>query len=199
MSWPKSAGKSASLWPPRSSPRLDLGISKASVDLLVELVDYLGRRGVRCADAIPGARLISRHELSEGRNVRQRFRAHRATAKVGMSGSASARIALVRCWLKNICLEAPTPECRRLVGALAGGLRPKIEMHAPGSAGRGYRRRRCEHVRGAPRVALTDRSAGLLASPTALRRLQCPLGGGRILAPDLILAKLPQAIPVGDV
>ena len=27
-------------------PRLDLGISKASVNLLVELLDYLGRRGL---------------------------------------------------------------------------------------------------------------------------------------------------------
>src|SRR6266550_9494859 len=36
-----------------SKPRLDLRISKASVDLLVELVDDLGRRGPRCADAVP--------------------------------------------------------------------------------------------------------------------------------------------------
>jgi len=34
--------------------RLDLGIGKASVDLLVELLDYLGRRGLRCAES--GAR-----------------------------------------------------------------------------------------------------------------------------------------------
>src|SRR5262245_20712263 len=44
--------------------RLDLGIGKTSVDLLVELLDDLGRRGLRCADAVPGARLVSRHELS---------------------------------------------------------------------------------------------------------------------------------------
>jgi hypothetical protein len=42
-----------------SKPRLDLGISKASVDLLVELVDDLGRRGPRCADAEPTARLVA--------------------------------------------------------------------------------------------------------------------------------------------
>src|ERR1700730_7720022 len=52
-------------------PRLDLGIGKASVDLLVELVDYLDRRGLRCADAIPGARLVARRELSHGGDVRQ--------------------------------------------------------------------------------------------------------------------------------
>src|SRR5258707_4776113 len=57
-------------------PRLDLGIGEASVDLLVELRNDLGRRGLRCADAVPEARLISRHELSEGRNVWQRFLAH---------------------------------------------------------------------------------------------------------------------------
>src|SRR5262245_57245414 len=58
-------------------PRLELGIGEASVDLRVELRNDLGRRGLRCADAVPEARLISRHELSEGRNVWQRFRAHR--------------------------------------------------------------------------------------------------------------------------
>ena len=41
-------------------PRLELGIGKASVDLLVELLDDLGRRGLRCADAVPGARLVAR-------------------------------------------------------------------------------------------------------------------------------------------
>src|SRR4029453_11981558 len=46
-------------------PRLDLGIGEASVDLLVELVDDLGRRGLRCADAGPEARLKARHELAD--------------------------------------------------------------------------------------------------------------------------------------
>src|SRR5262249_19214940 len=36
-------------------PRLHLGIGKPSVDLSVELVDDLGRRGLRCADAVPAA------------------------------------------------------------------------------------------------------------------------------------------------
>src|SRR5262245_58039359 len=57
--------------------RLDLGISKGRIDLLVEFLDDLGRRGFWCADAVPEARLISRHELSESRNLWQRFRAHR--------------------------------------------------------------------------------------------------------------------------
>src|SRR5262245_46522166 len=57
--------------------RLHFDISEARVDLLVELVDDLGRRGLRCADAVPAARLVTRHELSHGRDVRQRVRARR--------------------------------------------------------------------------------------------------------------------------
>src|SRR5262249_36637976 len=52
-------------------PCLDLGIGKASVDLLVELLDDLGRRGLWCANAVPSARLVAPHELSRGRDVRQ--------------------------------------------------------------------------------------------------------------------------------
>jgi len=40
-------------------PRLHLGIGEASVDLLVELVDDLRRRGLRCTDAEPTARLVA--------------------------------------------------------------------------------------------------------------------------------------------
>src|SRR5262245_46468855 len=40
-------------------PRFELGIDKASVDLLVELLDDLGRSGLRCADAVPAARLVT--------------------------------------------------------------------------------------------------------------------------------------------
>jgi hypothetical protein len=49
---------------------VELAVGEASVDLHVELVDDLGRRGLRCADAVPGARLVTRHELSHGRDVR---------------------------------------------------------------------------------------------------------------------------------
>src|SRR5499433_3737860 len=58
-----------------SEPRFHVGIGEASVDLLAELVDDLGRRGLRCADAVPIARLVARHELSHGRDVRQHVRA----------------------------------------------------------------------------------------------------------------------------
>src|SRR5215510_10858346 len=37
-------------------PRLDIGIGKASIDLLVEFLDDRGRRALRCADALPAAR-----------------------------------------------------------------------------------------------------------------------------------------------
>src|SRR5438132_1452826 len=56
-----------------SEPRLDLMIGESGVDLLVELLDDLGRRGLWCADAGPGARLVARHELSHGRDVGQRL------------------------------------------------------------------------------------------------------------------------------
>ena len=40
-------------------PRLVLRIGEASVDLLVKFVDDLGGRGLRCADAVLAARLIT--------------------------------------------------------------------------------------------------------------------------------------------
>src|SRR5262249_61541618 len=60
-----------------SKPRPDLGIGEAGVDLLVELVDDLRRRVLGYADAIPVARLITRQELTHGRDARQRLRARR--------------------------------------------------------------------------------------------------------------------------
>jgi hypothetical protein len=51
-------------------PRLDLMIGESGVDLLVESLDDLGRRGLRCADAGPGAGLVARHELADGWRVR---------------------------------------------------------------------------------------------------------------------------------
>jgi hypothetical protein len=53
ISVPKSAGESASTAPPRvvGEPRLQLEIGEASVDFLIELLDDLGRRGLRGADA----------------------------------------------------------------------------------------------------------------------------------------------------
>src|SRR5262249_24701568 len=54
-------------------PCLHLGISKASVDPLVELFDDLGLRSLWRAEAEPAARLIARHELTYGRDVRQQF------------------------------------------------------------------------------------------------------------------------------
>src|SRR5262249_15537782 len=76
MSLPKSAGEPASTVPPRiSEPRFHVWIADASVALLVELLDDLGRRGLRCADAIPLARLVARQELTHGRNAGQHVRA----------------------------------------------------------------------------------------------------------------------------
>ena len=46
ISLPKSAGEPGSTVPPRSANRcLQFGIGEACIDLLVELIDDLGRRG----------------------------------------------------------------------------------------------------------------------------------------------------------
>src|SRR5262245_57317207 len=42
--------------------RLHLGIVESRVDLLVELVDDFGRRGLRCAEAVPNTPLVPRQE-----------------------------------------------------------------------------------------------------------------------------------------
>src|SRR5262245_8660876 len=52
-------------------PRLDLGIGKAGIDLFIELLDDLCRRILGCTEAVPITRLVARHELSHGRDVRQ--------------------------------------------------------------------------------------------------------------------------------
>src|SRR5215472_14399982 len=59
---------------------LDLGIGEGGIDFAVELIDDFSRRFLGCADTVPGGRLISRHKLSEGRNVWQRFRVTVVTA-----------------------------------------------------------------------------------------------------------------------
>src|SRR5262249_32284638 len=65
---------------------LQLGIGEARIDLLVELVDDLGRRLCRCAKAEIAARLVARHKFGHGWNVRQRVRArycaHRQRAQL---------------------------------------------------------------------------------------------------------------------
>src|SRR5499433_1422017 len=60
-----------------SETGLHLRVVESRVDLLVELVDDLGWRGLRCADAGPKARLIARHEFGNRRDVRQYRRACR--------------------------------------------------------------------------------------------------------------------------
>src|SRR5262249_47594089 len=58
-----------------SEPRFHVGIGEAGIDLLVELVDDFDGRVFWRADPYPAGRLIARHELSHGRDVRQRVRA----------------------------------------------------------------------------------------------------------------------------
>src|SRR5262249_17552302 len=60
-----------------SETSLHLRVVESRVDLLVELVDDLGRRGLRYAEAVPITPLVARQELTHGRDVRQRVRARR--------------------------------------------------------------------------------------------------------------------------
>ena len=48
-------------------PRLHRGVGEARVDLLVDLVDDLGRRTRPCGQAVPAAYLIARYELAHSR------------------------------------------------------------------------------------------------------------------------------------
>src|SRR5262249_7661597 len=56
---------------------LHLRVVESRVNFLVELVNNLRRCVLWRADAIPLARLVARHELSHGRDVRQHVRAGR--------------------------------------------------------------------------------------------------------------------------
>src|SRR5262249_13389606 len=58
-----------------SETGLHLRVVESRVDLLVELVDDLGRRGSWYAEAVPITLLVARQELTHGRDVRQRLRA----------------------------------------------------------------------------------------------------------------------------
>src|SRR5262249_12343676 len=57
-----------------SDTGLHLRIVESRVDLLVELVDDLGRRGPWSAEAVPITHLVARQELTHGRDVRQCLR-----------------------------------------------------------------------------------------------------------------------------
>src|SRR5215471_4371842 len=46
-----------------AKPRLRFGVSENGIDLLVELVDNIGGRGPRGADAINRTCLVTRHEI----------------------------------------------------------------------------------------------------------------------------------------
>ena len=89
MSLPKSAGEPAKHDAAQvGESRLHLGIGESGINLLVELVDDLGGGIPGRADAVPAAGLIAWDEF----------------ATVGMSGSASKRVAVV------------TAKCAQLAG-----------------------------------------------------------------------------------
>src|SRR5262245_2743404 len=63
--------------PSRQGERLHIGFGDDGIDLLPELFDKFGGSALRRTNAIPSAGLIARHELTHGRNARQRLRARR--------------------------------------------------------------------------------------------------------------------------
>ena len=76
MRLPNSAGEPGSGSPPMAAkPCLHAGVGDGRIDFLVELVDDFGRRVPGRADAIPLACFITRHEIADGRQLRQHFRA----------------------------------------------------------------------------------------------------------------------------
>src|SRR5262249_61887783 len=57
-----------------SKTGLHLRVVESRVDLLVELVDDLGRRGPRYAEAVPITHLVARQELMHRHDVRHTIR-----------------------------------------------------------------------------------------------------------------------------
>src|SRR5262249_60757005 len=58
-------------------PRLELGVGKPSVDLLVESVDDVCRCALARADAVPRTRLVAGNEIGDDRHIRKRLRTRR--------------------------------------------------------------------------------------------------------------------------
>jgi hypothetical protein len=71
---PSEFGRRHRQWhtPKIGEPRLQRRIGEARIDLLVELGNNFSRRVLGRADALPTARLESRQELADGRDVWQR-------------------------------------------------------------------------------------------------------------------------------
>src|SRR5215470_1445796 len=78
ISLPKSAGEPASTVPPRSASRaFMLGLARPALISLLSLSTISTGVFFWRADPYPAGRLVARHELSHGRDVRQRVRARR--------------------------------------------------------------------------------------------------------------------------
>ena len=78
MSLPKSAGEPASTVPPRSASRaLILGSARPALISLLSLSTISAGVFLGAPTPIPRARLVARHEIAHGRDVRQRLRARR--------------------------------------------------------------------------------------------------------------------------
>src|SRR5262245_66217879 len=75
MNLPKSVGDIGIGTPPRSASRaLIVGSARPALIASLSLSTISARRVLGRADAEPGARLVARHEIAHGRNVRSRVR-----------------------------------------------------------------------------------------------------------------------------
>src|SRR5262245_11547332 len=70
MSLPKSATEPGSTMPPRSANRaFNLGSASPALIFAIELINDLGRRVFGGTEANPRARLETRHEIANGRDI----------------------------------------------------------------------------------------------------------------------------------
>src|SRR5262245_18762969 len=86
-------------------PRFHFWVGESGVDLLVQLIDDLGWRGLWCADAEPITRLVARHEFDNGWQVRQPLPASAVTASA--RNRTLLMYSIVAAGLRNMTCTCP--------------------------------------------------------------------------------------------
>ncbi len=94
--------------------RLQLGIGEAGIDRLVERTDDFGGRALGRTDAVPGTRLVARHEFADGGQVRQRRRARRGGHRQGAQPARADVLQRPGHWLEHD-LDLPADEIGALI------------------------------------------------------------------------------------
>src|SRR5215467_15346108 len=103
-----------------SKPRFEPGIGKASVDLLVELLDDVSRRALGRTDAEPAARLAAGHKFPDTRNIGQRLRTSRGGhCEVAQLAPPPGRFSMTNGWPRRS--DSHCPIRRAMVSAPPAG------------------------------------------------------------------------------